>query len=170
MVQHPVSDEQTISISPQEFRRVLGEWPSGVAVITSMAADGPVGMAVNSFTSVSLDPPLVGFLPARSSSTWPSLRDNKKFCINVLASHQEEISRVFARKDIDRFAEVSWSERPCGPILDEAVAWIECEMYEEQDAGDHTFVLGSVKNIEAVDSAKPLIFHRGSYTALSDLD
>lgn len=169
MSKHAVSEQDTISVSPQEFRRVLGEWPSGVVVITSMTAEGPVGMAVNSFTSVSLDPPLVGFLPARTSSTWPSLRDNKKFCINVLASHQEQISRIFARKDIDRFAEVAWSERPCGPILDEAVAWIECEMYEEQDAGDHTFVLGNVTSIEAVDSVQPLIFHRGSYTALPDV-
>jgi flavin reductase (DIM6/NTAB) family NADH-FMN oxidoreductase RutF len=155
-----------ISISPERFREVLGEWPSGVVVITSMTPHGPVGMAVNSFTSVSLAPPLVGFLPAKSSSTWPTLRGTGKFCVNVLASHQEQMSRLFSRKGIDRFADIAWHERPTGPGLDEAVAWIDCEIYEEQEAGDHTFVLGRVQHIDAVKDAQPLIFHRGAYTNL----
>lgn len=154
------------SISPQKFREVLGEWPSGVVVITSLTPEGPVGIAMNSFTSVSLDPPLIGFLPAITSSTWPALRATGKFCVNVLASHQEEMSRLFSRKGVDRFAGIGWHERSAGPGLDEAVAWIDCEIHDEMEAGDHTFVLGQVSHIDARSDAHPLVFHRGSYTSL----
>jgi flavin reductase (DIM6/NTAB) family NADH-FMN oxidoreductase RutF len=154
------------SISPQKFREVLGEWPSGVVVITSMTPEGPVGIAMNSFTSVSLDPPLVGFLPARSSSTWPALRASGKFCVNVLASHQEDLSRTFSRRGVDRFAGIPWHERAAGPALDEAVAWIDCTVHDELEAGDHTFVLGLVERIDASHGAEPLVFHRGSYKVL----
>lgn len=124
---------------------------------------------MNSFTSVSLDPPLVGFLPMKTSSTWPLLRETGRFCVNVLASHQEDTSRLFSRKGIDRFAGIDWHERSSGPGLEEAVAWIECELYAEQEAGDHTFVLGRVQHIDSAEGAKPLVFHRGSYTALEGM-
>lgn len=159
-------DDKT-SISPQELRRVMGEWPSGVVAITAMTSEGPVGMAMNSFTSVSLEPPLVGFFPGKSSSTWPLIRSAGRFCINILASHQEHISKTFARKDVDRFAETNWHQRSCGPGLEDAVAWIECELYDEYEAGDHTFVLGSVLELNTIDDAAPLVFHRGAYTALT---
>jgi len=157
---------KTNTIEPQRFRQVLGQWPSGVVVITSMVRGEPVGMAMNSFTSVSLDPPLVGFLPAKSSSTWPLLRESNRFCINVLASHHEEVSRLFSRKGIDRFASINWTPRESGPGIEDAVAWIECELHSEVDAGDHTFVQGRVLHVDARDEAEPLIFHRGQYTAL----
>jgi 3-hydroxy-9,10-secoandrosta-1,3,5(10)-triene-9,17-dione monooxygenase reductase component len=154
------------SVSAQRFREILGEWPSGVVVITSMVDGVPTGMAMNSFTSVSLDPPLVGFFPAKTSSTWPVLRQPQRFCINVLASHHEDMSRLFARKGVDRFASIGWHPRASGPGIDDAVAWIDCELHDELDAGDHTFVLGLVVHVDARDDADPLVFHRGQYTAL----
>jgi 3-hydroxy-9,10-secoandrosta-1,3,5(10)-triene-9,17-dione monooxygenase reductase component len=154
-------------IDPQRFREVLGHWPSGVVVITGTVSGVPSGMAMNSFTAVSLDPPLVGIFPAKSSTTWPGIRDSGKFCVNVLASHHEEISRLFSRKGVDRFSEIAWHERASGPGLDEAVAWIDCELFSELETGDHWLTLGRVVEIDLRAEVDPLVFHRGQYTALS---
>jgi 3-hydroxy-9,10-secoandrosta-1,3,5(10)-triene-9,17-dione monooxygenase reductase component len=154
-------------IDPQRFREILGHWPSGVVVITSMVDGVPVGMAMNSFTSVSLDPPLIGFFPGKSSTTWPGMSASRKFCVNILASHHEDVSRLFARKGVDRFAQIAWHERASGPGLDEAVAWIDCELYDELETGDHTLALGLVLEIDSREDVAPLVFHRGQYTALS---
>ncbi|MET0521337.1 MAG: flavin reductase family protein, partial [Jiangellaceae bacterium] len=118
----------TIITAPR-FRDVLGHFPTGVVVVTAMApSGGPVGMAVGSFTSVSLDPPLVAFLPDRASSTFPHIRGAASFCINVLAADQEDVCRAFALRGADKFRDVSWSPSPSGtPVLDGVVAWIDCE-------------------------------------------
>ena len=150
-------------ITGDEFRRVLGHLPTGVTVITAYTPDGPTGMAANSVTSVSLDPPLVLVCPAKSSETWPAIREQRRFCVNVMAGHHEEVSRQFARKDADRFAGVPWHERPSGPALDDAVAWIGCELRDEHDAGDHMIVVASVDEIEAASDTVPLVFFRGRY-------
>src|SRR4051794_26552558 len=111
-----------------QFRRVIGHFPTGVAVVTGMDAEGkPAGMAVGSFSSVSLDPPLVAFMPDKSSSSWPKFRDSGSFCVNILGAEQESVCRTFAMKGGDKFAELSW--RPAGsgsPILDGVLAWIGC--------------------------------------------
>ncbi|TFC80560.1 flavin reductase [Cryobacterium sp. TMS1-20-1] len=153
------------AIDPLDFRKVLGQWPSGVVVVTGMVDNEPIGMSCNSFSSVSLDPPLVGIFVASTSSTWPGIRDSGSFTINVLASHHEELSRNFSRRGVDRFRDVLWSRRPSGPALDEAVAWIECELFAELETGDHTLALGRVTAIEMQDGLEPLIFHRGQYSA-----
>lgn len=157
----------TTTIDPLAFRDVLGHWPSGVVVVTGTVDGSPSGMACNSFTSVSLDPPLIGFFPATSSSTWPGIRDAGRFCINVLAGHHEQVSRTFAARGIDRFAEVPWHERAGSPALDEAVAWIDCTLEKEVETGDHTLVLGRVVGMEATDGADPLVFHRGRYAGIA---
>ena len=107
-------------VDPTKFRRVLGHFPTGVAVVTGMDSDGhPVGMAVGSFTSVSLDPPLVAFMPDRSSTSWPRLRDSGSFCVNILGSDQESVCRAFAARGGDKFAELSWQPASSGsPVLD----------------------------------------------------
>jgi flavin reductase (DIM6/NTAB) family NADH-FMN oxidoreductase RutF len=151
------------AITGEAFRHVLGHLPTGVTVVTANAADGPTGMAANSVTSVSLDPPLILLCPAKSSSTWPAIRDAGRFCVNILAGHHEEITRQFARKDTDRFQGVARHERSGGPGLDDAVAWIECEIHAEHDAGDHTIVVATVLAIEAAEAAVPLVFFRGRY-------
>jgi 3-hydroxy-9,10-secoandrosta-1,3,5(10)-triene-9,17-dione monooxygenase reductase component len=153
-------------ITPEQFRHVLGHLPTGVTVVTAQADDGPAGMAANSVTSVSLDPPLILLCPAKSSSTWPRIRATGRFCVNVMAAHHEQTTRQFAQRGADRFAGVPLRRRPCGPALTEAVAWIECILRAEHDAGDHTIAVGEVTAIEAAADAAPLVFFRGRYGAL----
>ena len=149
--------------SQGEFRRVLGHLPTGVTVITATADGRLLGMAANSFTSVSLDPPLILFCPANSSTTWPEIQPTGRCCVNVLAGHHEELSRQFSRKGIDRFAGVDYTESDCGPRLADAVAWIDCVFGDEHEAGDHTIVVSRVIGLEASEDASPLVFHRGGY-------
>jgi 3-hydroxy-9,10-secoandrosta-1,3,5(10)-triene-9,17-dione monooxygenase reductase component len=153
------------AIDPLEFRRVLGHLATGVTVLTAYGEDGPVGMAANSVVSVSLDPPLILFCPAKSSSTWPTLRESGKFCVNVMAHHHEDVTRRFALRDVDRFAGLEYLERPCGPVLEDAVAWIECDLRDEHDAGDHTIVVAKVLELDAFEDRLPLVFFRGRYGA-----
>lgn len=160
------SSADVVNIDPGHFRTVLGHLPTGVTVITAYGEDRvPVGMAANSVTSVSLDPPLILFCPAKSSTTWPTIRTASGFCINVMAGHHEEVTRRFAMKGIDRWEGLEYTERPTGPALDDAVAWIECRPQDEHDAGDHTIVVARVVAIEALvgADAEALVFFRGSY-------
>jgi flavin reductase (DIM6/NTAB) family NADH-FMN oxidoreductase RutF len=155
-----------MSITSEQFRRVLGHLPTGVTVVTAYGAGGLTGMAANSVTSLSLKPPMILLCPARSSATWPEIRQVGSFCVNVMAGHHEEITRRFARKGVDRFDGVRWSDGPCGPVLDQAVAWIACRIRDEHDGGDHTIVVADVHAIEADAEAQPLVFFRGHYSTL----
>jgi flavin reductase (DIM6/NTAB) family NADH-FMN oxidoreductase RutF len=154
-----------VDIDPRRFRDVLGHLPTGVTVIAAHGAEGPVGMAANSVTSLSLEPPLVLFCPAKSSTTWPKLRAAGAFCINVMAGHHEELTRQFAAKEADRFAGVDYEARETGPALTDAVAWVECRLRDEHDAGDHTIVVADVVAIEAsaMGEVEPLVFFKGRY-------
>ena len=130
-----MANEIDVAIDGTRFREVLGHLPTGVTVVTAHHRTGPVGMSSNSVTSVSLDPPLILFCPAKASKTWPKIRESGAFCVNVFAAHHEETSRQFSRVGVDRFAGVTWHARPSGPALDEAVAWIECAIDAEYEAG-----------------------------------
>jgi 3-hydroxy-9,10-secoandrosta-1,3,5(10)-triene-9,17-dione monooxygenase reductase component len=151
------------------FRGVLGQFPTGVTVVTANTPDGPVGLAVGSFTSVSLEPPLVGFLPAQTSTSWPLIRDSGAFCVNVLAEDQQDLARAFATPGGDRFADRSWTAAPHSgaPILDGVLAWIDCDVAGVSEAGDHHFVLGQVRALGAATDGSPLVFFRGSYRSLA---
>ncbi|GAA1249003.1 flavin reductase family protein [Prauserella halophila] len=145
------------------MRNVLGSFCSGVVVITSTDGD-PVGLTCQSFASLSLDPPLVTFAPARSSRSWPRIRDVGSFCVNILASDQRFISDQFARSGSDKFSGVSWSPSPGGaPLLRGVIAWIDCTLWSEYDGGDHTIAVGSVRDLETYPHRDPLLFHRGGY-------
>jgi 3-hydroxy-9,10-secoandrosta-1,3,5(10)-triene-9,17-dione monooxygenase reductase component len=162
-----VSDQgvSAVQLDPGHFRRVLGHFPTGVAVITAIDADGrPAGMAVGSFTSVSLDPPLVAFLPARSSSSFPRIRTASSFCVNVLAADQRDLCRAFASRGGDKFAGVSWRPASSGaPLLEGVAAWIDCDLASITEAGDHYFVLGRVRELDGAAEGLPLVFLRGEY-------
>ncbi|MDI1297252.1 MAG: flavin reductase family protein [bacterium] len=151
------------------FRRVLGHYPTGVCVVTAVEADGaPTGMVVGSFTSVSLDPPLVAFFPAKSSGSWPRIASVGKFCVNVLASDQQSLCRQFAASGIDKFAGVSHRVSANGsPILDDVVAWIDCTLDAVHEAGDHYIVLGRVVALEVERPDRPLLFFQGNYGEFS---
>jgi flavin reductase (DIM6/NTAB) family NADH-FMN oxidoreductase RutF len=151
-------------IDGERFRHVLGYLPTGVTVVTAYDSGGPVGMSSNSVTSVSLDPPLILFCPAKDSTTWPKIEPTGAFCVNIFAAHQEEMSRRFSQRGVDRFAGVAWHEREAGPALDDAVAWIECTTDAVYEAGDHLIVVGAVLRLEASDDdVEPLVFFRGRY-------
>ena len=144
---------------------MLGQFPTGVAVVTAVGQDGqPVGMAVGSFTSVSLEPPLVGFLPAVTSKTWPEIEKAGRFCVNILSAEQESLCRGFSRSGGDKFADVSWFPSPEGaPILNDALAWIHCDIARVDPAGDHVIVLGAVTGMQVQSESAPLVFFRGGY-------
>lgn len=146
------------------YRQVLGHFPTGVCVVAGMSEDTPVGLAIGSFFSISLDPPLVGFCIANGSSTWPKLQAAGGYCISILADDQEEVSRVFASKAADKFRGLGWERSPNGaPRISDALAWIDCRLDTVHDAGDHDIAIGAVQDLEVVREASPLVFFRGGY-------
>jgi flavin reductase (DIM6/NTAB) family NADH-FMN oxidoreductase RutF len=133
-------------------------------VVTAASSTGPVGMSVGSFTSVSLDPPLVGFLPGKNSSSWPGIAEAGAFAVNLLASDQEELSRVFASKAEDKFQGLGWKPGATGsPLLEGVLARIECSIESISEAGDHWWVMGRVLELEVLHEGVPLVFYRGGY-------
>jgi|SRR5680860_1138010 len=153
-------------MTPDEasFRTVLGHFATGVTIITAMDGDEPIGVSANSFTSVSLDPPLVLFCAAKASTTWPRIEAAGKFTVNILNEHQEDVCRVFATKGADRFSRIGWRTSSNGqPILHDSLAYIDCEMQEQHDAGDHIIVVGRVQELGVLSEEGPLLFYRGGY-------
>ncbi len=147
---------------------MLGHFTTGVTVVTADHPDGPAGLAIGSFFSVSLDPPLVGFCPAKTSSSWPRIRDTGTFCVNVLAEDQEELCRTFAGKEPDKFKGVGWRPSARGaPRLTDVLAWIECDIEAIHDAGDHEIVVAAVRELAVEREVGPLVFFRGGYANLA---
>lgn len=147
------------------FRRVLGSFPTGVVVITAMGDENEaLAMTVGSFMSVSLDPPLVGFLPSKSSSSWASIRGVSRFGVNVLGNNQEDVCRAVATRKADKLHDFEWSLSEHGsPRLAESIAFIDCETEQLYDGGDHEIVLGRVLALESMSTTLPLLFFRGGY-------
>ena len=151
-------------IDPGLFRETLGHYPTGVAVITAVVDGQPVGMVVGTFSSVSMDPPLIAFYPMSSSRSFAQLRNATSFCVNVLASDQEPLCRQFATAGERKFDGVSWRPAALGaPILADAVSWIECTFEDVREAGDHFIVLGRVHDLAVERSTLPLLFFQGGY-------
>lgn len=149
------------------FRQVLGHFPTGVCVVAAMHDGAPVGMAIGSFFSISLDPPLVGFCAARTSSTWPKIHGAGRFCVSILGDHQEDVSRVFASKEADKFSGLGWDRSPLGsPRLTDSLGWIDCEIDTVHVAGDHDIAVGAVHDLAVADKTGPLVFFRGGYAHL----
>ena len=147
------------------FRRVLGHYPTGVCVVTAIQPDGtPAAMVVGSFTSVSLDPPLVAFFPDRGSSSWPKIQQAGKFCVNILGSHQQDVCQRFAAKGDNKFEGLEYRLSANGsPVLEDVVAWIDCKLDVVHEAGDHFIVLGHVCELDIARPEQPLLFFRGKY-------
>ena len=155
----------------QAYRDTVGQYCTGVVIVTGNAAGNEprneaghlVGFAAQSFVSLSLDPPLVAVCPARTSTSWPRIRATGHFCINVLADDQESISTVFAQAG--QAADVAWTTNATpAPILDGVIAYVECAVDAEHEAGDHTIVVGRVLGFETLrPRARPLLYFRGDY-------
>jgi flavin reductase (DIM6/NTAB) family NADH-FMN oxidoreductase RutF len=154
-----------MTVDSDRFRLVLGHFPTGVAVVTALGRDGkPVGLVVSSFTSVSLQPPLVAFFPAVTSRSWPEVEASGGFCINILSAEQESYSRQFSRSGEDKYAGLSWFPSPSGaPVLEGALAWIDCDISRVDEVGDHFAVYGAVKDLQLQSGSAPLVFFRGGY-------
>lgn len=152
------------------YRKVLGRFPTGVTLVTAMDGEEPVAMVIGSFVSVSMDPPLVGFLPGKESYTWGRMVGAGAFCVNVLADNQSDLSNNFFRKDSDPWESTDWQPTTGtgSPAIPSCLASIDCTVYEVVDAGDHWFVMGRVVGLSHVDEGSPLVFLGGRYGAYAE--
>ncbi|MFM9579392.1 flavin reductase family protein [Streptomyces caniscabiei] len=190
-----VGEHERAPVDQAEFRRVLGNFATGVTVITAPGAAAtpetagapgaagtlpesgtptpavppPAGFACQSFSALSLDPPLVVFMVGRTSTTWPRIARAGVFCVNVLGAEQGELCRRFAVSGADKFAGVAHTPAPAtgSPRLTGAPAWIDCTIHAVHPGGDHLIVVGRVESLgTAPEATPPLLFHRGRFAEL----
>lgn len=171
----PVDDVEA-RVAARRFRDVLGRYCSGVTVVTSMSGGEPVGMTCQSFSSVSLDPPLVMFIPAKTSRAWPQMRGAGHFCVNFLAADQVDLANTMASRGTHKFAGVSWSPSKTGaPLFDGVIGFVDCTIHAVHEAGDHYVVIGRVQDMDVADGSAgeegagdrngpdPLLYFQGQY-------
>lgn len=160
-----MSNDVASAFDCARFREVMGHYPTGVAVVTGRAPDGELlAMVVGTFSSVSLDPPLVSFMPMRTSRTFERLRECSQLCINIVGGEQEQLVGALARRWENKLDGVEWFPSPSGlPVLEASIAWIETSVTEIIAAGDHWIVLCAVNEVEVTSPAPPLIFLQGGY-------
>lgn len=165
-----VADDERLPVDPARFRRVLGHFATGVTVVTAHDPDGPAGFACQSFASLSLDPPLVTFMVARTSTTWPRIARAGAFCVNILGAEQGALCRGFAVSGADKFAGVTYRAAPAtgSPLLASVPAWVDCRIQAVHTGGDHLIVVGRVEALGAADGIGPLLFHRGAFGRFSE--
>jgi flavin reductase (DIM6/NTAB) family NADH-FMN oxidoreductase RutF len=157
------------AVEPRRLRRVFSAFPTGVTVVAALVDGVPVGMAANSFVSVSLEPPMVSICTAHTSTTWPSLRGATRLGVSVLGAHQEHVGRQLSARGVDRFAMLQWQTSPDGAVLlDGSSAWLDCSIENEIPAGDHDIVLLRVHELDADPEVAPLVFHSSRYRRLHD--
>ncbi|MFD4462307.1 3-hydroxy-9,10-secoandrosta-1,3,5(10)-triene-9,17-dione monooxygenase reductase subunit [Nocardia sp. NPDC058480] len=162
--------EQAPAIDGRQFRTVLGQFCTGITVITALDPDGaPIGFACQSFAALSLDPPLVLFCPTKGSRSWAAIEAAGKFCVNVLSEEQQPVCARFGSRETDKFAGVGWRTSELGvPVLDDSLATIECTVDSVVDGGDHYIVIGRVHALaeSVATGGRPLLFYRGQYTGI----
>ena len=159
-------------IDEETFKNALRGWATGVTVVTSRSGERLHGMTVSAFSSVSADPPLVLVCANRTSTTHSIIEEGGVFAVNILADHQQEVSDVFASAEFEdsRLQRVEWSEGKTGaPLIDEALASLECEVSSAHHEGSHTIYIGRVEAVRTRDAA-PLVYYKGSYHALGSED
>ena len=148
----------------EQLRRAFGSFPSGVAAVCARVDKVPIGMAASSFTSVSVDPPLVSVCIQKTSSTWPILRERHRLGLSVLAEHHDQAVRQLASKHGDRFAGVEWDAGPHDSVFVRgSSAWLEVSVFEEVPAGDHIIALLEVHGLDTAEDTLPLIFHGSKF-------
>ena len=157
-----------MAVSPDEFRLALKRFATGVTVVTVAGGSRAHGMTASSFASVSLEPPLVLVCLDKSSTTRSLILEHGTFAVNVLGGDQEHVSRRFAKRGTKPFEELTHSPGVNGdPLLDGAIAWIECEVHQIVEAGDHDIVIGKVIACDARPGA-PLVYFEQEYRSLKD--
>ncbi len=158
-----------MTVDQQRFREVMGHFATGVAVVACAGTDGPSGLTTSAITSVSLDPPLLLVCFDNTSRTLPAVRDAGRFSVNVLREGQEDLAVLFASKVVmqEKWAAVTQTVADGVPVLDDALAWISCEVRELLPGGDHTIAIGAVTGVGAdAEGGRPLLHHRGSFAGL----
>ncbi|MFE6839110.1 flavin reductase family protein [Streptomyces sp. NPDC057705] len=155
-------------VEPARFKQIFRAYPGGVVVVTADSGAGPVGFTATSLTSVSLEPPLVSFGIANSSSSWPHLERAGSVVVNFLGSVQEDLARRFATSGVDRFAAPTrWHRLPQGePVLDGVTGWLRLTVEQLVPAGDAHIVVARVAEAWQAEDGRPLLFHNGAYHSL----
>jgi 3-hydroxy-9,10-secoandrosta-1,3,5(10)-triene-9,17-dione monooxygenase reductase component len=164
--EHVAVDSEEAAEQARAFRDVLGRYASAVTVVTTMSDGVPVGMTCQSFVSVSLDPPLVAFLPTRKSRAFAAIQRAGTFCVNFLAADQADVSGQMAgSRGDDKFAGLSWKPAPAtgSPVLEGGVGHVDCTVHAVHEAGDHYIVVGRVQHLAAGEAEQPLLYYRGGY-------
>lgn len=158
-------DQSSPEIDPGQFRQVMGHFPTGVTVVTADGADRPVGVAIGSFASISLDPPLVGFFLGTQSGSWAPMEASGHFCVNVLQNDQTELCGVMASKADDKFDGVDITPAPHSgaPILPGVHAIIDCRIHGVHELGDHNLIVGRVLAMDVRGDGAPMVFYKGQY-------
>jgi len=156
---------------PRAFRNTLGQFPTGVTVITARNASGdPIGVTASSFNSVSIDPPLILWSVDKITSSADTFEQAEYFAVNVLASSQVDLSNHFASRNDDKFADISFETGVSGvPLLEGCAAQFQCKTWNLYDGGDHTIIVGEVLEYQCDESASPLVFAKGSYAEIKPL-
>lgn len=159
--------EHVANFEPRTFRTVLGQFCTGITIITTVDEDAPVGFACQSFAALSLDPPLVLFCPTKGSRSWAAIERSGKFAVNVLGEEQQDTCARFGSREPDKFAGVEWSPSELGsPILAGSLAHIDCTVETVLDGGDHYIAIGRVHSLGEITGERPLLFYRGQYTGI----
>jgi 3-hydroxy-9,10-secoandrosta-1,3,5(10)-triene-9,17-dione monooxygenase reductase component len=164
--------ETTPAVDPARYREVIGSFATGVAIVTAKGADGPAGLTTNAVTSLSLDPLLVLVAFDNGSRTLPVVEQAGRFAVNVLRAGQEDLARVFASKRVaeEKFEAVTHTVAHGVPVIDDALAWIACDLEALHPGGDHTIGIGRVTHLSADDAPgrgnDPLLFFRGGFGRL----
>lgn len=160
---------QTVDLSqPKQLRNILGQFATGVTVITASASDGrKIGMTANSFSSLSLDPPLILWSLSNTAPSLPDFQASKQFAIHILAQEHHQISNHFARPSADKFATVMHTQTEQGtPLINQALVTLVCENYQQVEGGDHTIFIGKIEKYHQREG-DPLVFHAGQYRSVA---
>ncbi len=159
-----------IEVDGDLYRKVLGRYPTGVTIVTGLDGENHVGMVIGSFVSVSMDPPLVGFLPDKSSSTWGRIADCGFFGVNILRDSQLDTSNAFFKGPGDPFESLDYTVGASGAArIAGCAGWLDCRVHEMIDAGDHWMVLGRVIDLDCEEVNEPLLFLGGGYGSFTEL-
>jgi flavin reductase (DIM6/NTAB) family NADH-FMN oxidoreductase RutF len=158
----------TTEIDVARLKSVMGHFATGVTIVAGVDDSEPLGFTAQSFHSLSFDPPLVLICPGKTVTSWPRIRTSGSFCVSILTADQEALCMAFASKSEDKFKGVGWRAAPHtgAPMLDGALAWIDCEIDAEHDGGDHTIVVGRIVDVavaEAGQALQPLLFYRAGF-------
>ena len=160
-----MTDRTAIEFDSADFRQAMANFCTGVTVVTGLNDGVPVGFTAQSFVSLSLGPPLIAVCPSKSSSSWPRIRAAGGFCINILAADQMAICQAMAQSGADKFADIDWRSGVTGaPIIAGSLAYVDCLLHAEHEAGDHFIAVGQVKDFSLVKGDEsPLLYFRSGF-------